>query len=393
MPNRVLVSEADVAYLVTQLQNYADAAVAESQQTAVMRSGNKWKDLVDEINHLCGTSMGYDADVDDFVDALQTTFPDPTTGLPSGYVSMEGITTVNGAPGNSNDTVLKLLCDRSGIVTIDDVDGNITTIPSYKFYNCSGLISVDLPTCTTVEEYAFNGCTSLENINLSNATTIGGYVFAGAARLTSLYLPKLTTITGQRCFSGCTSLITLDLPKVESGLEGFIVERCTNLRAWNMPAFHRALPISAFSTITYGAVNLNVFTAGISTIAGMFMNGASSNPCTNIYLLRATGKANYNVDIRNYNPTVAYSTSSNNLVAQQPWDLDDNGDLIDCSGFTYNSDKALYCFKNFFMPAFDDVTGTGATLTLKSTVYDVVMADSGVTSYFSTNGWTVARIA
>lgn len=86
------------------------------------------------------------------------------------------------------------------------------------FHDCTGLISVNLPsTCTALDGRCFSGCTSLTTINLNNVTKIGAGCFMGCTSLASVDLTNCTTIEGS-AFQGCTSLTELntDFSKLES---------------------------------------------------------------------------------------------------------------------------------------------------------------------------------
>lgn len=52
-------------------------------------------------------------------------------------------------------------------------------IADYAFYNCSGLISVDIPSSVTnIGGYAFSSCSSLTGIDIpSSVNNTGEYVF------------------------------------------------------------------------------------------------------------------------------------------------------------------------------------------------------------------------
>lgn len=92
---------------------------------------------------------------------------------------------------------------------------NCTYIGNGAFYGCSSISEVDLSACKKMEDYAFSGCNKLENvIGLENFKSISNCAFEETA-LKSVNLPVCTTIGGM-AFSGCSSLQSVDLPKVES---------------------------------------------------------------------------------------------------------------------------------------------------------------------------------
>ena len=110
---------------------------------------------------------------------------------------------------------------------------NLAVIPSYTFYGCSSLSSIDLSNVTEIGDYAFNGCTSLTSADLPQAAEIGEYAFYQCNSLTSVELPQATEI-GIYAFRRCTSLTSVDLPKAtEIGSSAF--SGCTSLTSVELP--------------------------------------------------------------------------------------------------------------------------------------------------------------
>lgn len=108
-----------------------------------------------------------------------------------------------------------------------------TEIGDRAFNGCSSLTSVDLSQATSISDYAFSGCTSLASVELPQATEIGEYAFYACKSLTSAKLPKATEI-GLLAFSECTSLTSVDLPQATSiGVGAF--EGCTSLTSADLP--------------------------------------------------------------------------------------------------------------------------------------------------------------
>ena len=108
-----------------------------------------------------------------------------------------------------------------------------TEIGDRAFNGCTSLTSADLPQATEIGDYAFYQCDSLASVDLPQATEIYGHAFFGCTSLTSADLPQVTSI-GERAFSGCTSLTSADLPKATYiGWNAF--NGCTSLTSVNMP--------------------------------------------------------------------------------------------------------------------------------------------------------------
>ena len=389
MPNNTpkLIDEAGIAYLVQKLQEYTDDAVAEAQQTSVLRSGSKWKDLVDEINYICGTSLGYDDDVDDFVDALRTAIPDPSAGLPANYIKLGGVEVNNGFVNQQSDSVLKLLCDTLPVTKIDDTGGDITSVKAYAFNNCTNLRSVSLPNATSIGQNAFQSCSSLQTVSLPNATSIGQNAFNACSSLQTVSLPNATSI-GQSAFNTCSSLQTVSLPNATS-IDNYTFNNCTAVKSWELPKIINGLTgTNSFGMNTSLTQNVHVMAASVvSNQSSGFLRGWPY-----CYLIRLEGTRTTSLNLQLWVPTIAYDQGYTNLVAQQEWDYDDNGDMVDCTQFSNNQEKAVWFFINVFLPHLT-TNGTGLTLTLKSTVYDVIINESAVTDWVNNTGWTIARVA
>lgn len=116
--------------------------------------------------------------------------------------------------------------------------GSITKMPaSYNagaywgaFHDCTGLISVNLPsTCTVLDGRCFYDCTSLTTINLNNVTKIGEGCFMGCTSLSSVDLTNCTTIEPS-AFYGCTllTLSSLDFSNITK-IGGAAFRGCTSL--------------------------------------------------------------------------------------------------------------------------------------------------------------------
>ena len=111
---------------------------------------------------------------------------------------------------------------------------NIETIAAYAFYQCSSLLSVDMPAATSIGGNAFGGCNSLTTIDLPAATSIGSNAFYHCSILATLDLPAATSI-GYEAFSNCSSLTTVSLPAATSiGDNAFT--SCNSLATVVLPA-------------------------------------------------------------------------------------------------------------------------------------------------------------
>lgn len=115
------------------------------------------------------------------------------------------------------------------ISVVDIKKGEMTSIGTCAFYNCSSLISISLPdnietidhacfrNCTSLREVmvpfgvdnlseTFDGCTSLEKVRIGHAekpTTIGDNTFYRCASLKEVLTLSTITSFGRSCFKSC----------------------------------------------------------------------------------------------------------------------------------------------------------------------------------------------
>lgn len=330
--------------LITDIESDGWVEYIPSTPGDVQISAADWTALITAVNQLTGSSLVYTDPVSDITTAI--------TAL------RNGVTFANLAKWWSLPI---LLSERATAITAIS-DSTIEEVGDYAFTYATGLTSVNLPNCTKIDANSFQG-SGISSIELPNCLTVGASAFASCRSLTKLNLPNCTTI-GQAMCQQSINLTYLSIPK--AGGQANMTWGCTSLQSADMQS--------------------NNFT-------GLFNNNSGAPKLYRIHLCSSISTSiNISSGQSLWNPTEGFSTTMNTLVPQQEWDLDENGDPIDCSQFTTNADKALWCFKHLFMPAFQNVQTT-QTLTLKSTVYDVVTTDQDVLDYFSQHNWTLARTA
>lgn len=255
---------------------------------------------------------------------------------------------------------------------------------SRSFAGCP-ILTIDLPLCVNIGDNAFTWCTLLKNVNLPICVTINSHAFDYSPQLKLIELPLCSTI-GSQCFRACGNLESVDLPSCTT-LTADAFLGCTALKDINIPI-----------CTNIGVRVLRQCTAlqSLCMLADYLYidNGTTTHigaNCTRLYILRMNGYRTTNLDLQYWTPTVAFSATDTDLIAQKAWDIDDNGDPVDCTQFSTNKDKALWFFKNVFLPHLSP--SGGLTLTLKSTVYDAVMADSYVVNYLASINWTIIRVS
>ena len=116
------------------------------------------------------------------------------------------------------------------------IDGNITSIGSYAFYNLSNLVSVQfdgVSKLTKIGDNAFSYCTSLTDIILpSTVKSVGKNAFYNCKAMTN-FTTNCSASYGDYAFEYCTNLKTVNAPKSKSfGSNAFY--GCDNLTKANL---------------------------------------------------------------------------------------------------------------------------------------------------------------
>ena len=168
-------------------------------------------------------------------------------------------------------SVLNATADNPISLTASDLKG-VTSIPAYAFYQCNGLLSIELPSSiTSIGYYAFSCCSGLTSITIPNSvTSIEGYAFSECSKLTSITIPNSVTsiggyafefctklnnivisegVTKIRCyaFRNCVSLASITIPSTATSLDTDIFYKCSGLRRVNLYCSENTLNTSLFS--------------------------------------------------------------------------------------------------------------------------------------------------
>jgi len=123
-----------------------------------------------------------------------------------------------------------------GLIAVKIPQG-VTSIGEYAFYNCSGLVSVNIPKgVTSIEERTFYDCEGLTSINIpQGVTSIGKGAFSSCYNLTSVYLPEGVISIGEDAFNWCTSLTSITIPKSVTSIGESAFSCCQALTSINIP--------------------------------------------------------------------------------------------------------------------------------------------------------------
>jgi hypothetical protein len=130
----------------------------------------------------------------------------------------------------NNITILDFLEIEGEMFFVDSIDDN-------AFANCFNLRGVTIPdSVTSIGRLAFSGCNRLTRITMSNhLTSIGEFAFQSCSSLTSLIIPISVTSIGQYAFTGCSSLTSLEIPDSVTSIERSIIQGCQGLTSFKIP--------------------------------------------------------------------------------------------------------------------------------------------------------------
>ena len=124
---------------------------------------------------------------------------------------------------------------------------NLKSIESFAFANNSSIVEVILPaSLSDIKDSAFKG-SSIKKINLSecsNISRIWQYAFADCKNLDTITFATFTSTDDMAvklaindyAFSGCTALVTLNLPENLGTLDSYAFKGCTKLTTVNFVA-------------------------------------------------------------------------------------------------------------------------------------------------------------
>ena len=109
--------------------------------------------------------------------------------------------------------------------------------------------SYDIPnSVTSIGNYAFSGCTSLMNIQLpDNITSIGIYAFANCSLLQSITIPNGITSLSGFIFEDCSSLTDFTIPDSVTIIADYAFYNCTSLKSVTIPDSVTNIEYGAFS--------------------------------------------------------------------------------------------------------------------------------------------------
>jgi hypothetical protein len=115
---------------------------------------------------------------------------------------------------------------------------NLMSIGDDAFYSCSGLTSLTIPNCVIgIGNAAFGYCGGLTNLTLgTNLTSLGDNAFYYCSVLTSLTIPNCVIGIGNAAFGHCGSLTNLTLGTNVTSIGSDAFASCSNLTSIAIPS-------------------------------------------------------------------------------------------------------------------------------------------------------------
>ena len=150
------------------------------------------------------------------------------------------------------------------------IPNSVTSIGSYAFEGCTGLISITIPkSVTSIGNSSFNGCSGLIEIKVefgnrkydsrdncnavietstntlivgcknttipNSVTSIGDEAFFGRTGLISITIPNSVTSIGSLAFCDCSGLTEVTIPNSVASIEYAAFQACSGLRSITIP--------------------------------------------------------------------------------------------------------------------------------------------------------------
>ena len=123
-------------------------------------------------------------------------------------------------------------------------------IAAGAFYNCKGLISINMPnSVTNIGASAFYGCSSLASLSIPDSVSvpiIGEDTFYGCSSLTSFTIPNNVSLIDKNAFFACTSLTSVTLGNSLTTIGEKAFSFCTSLLSVEIPNTLTTIGESAF---------------------------------------------------------------------------------------------------------------------------------------------------
>ena len=116
-------------------------------------------------------------------------------------------------------------------------DGNVTSIGSEAFHNCSDLTSITIP---------------------NSVTSIGYEAFMFCTNLTSITIPSSVTSIGEEAIDACHSITSIDIPSGVTSIGKFAIYNCLNLSSVTFHSLPAAGQYAVYGCDKLSAKSLNL---------------------------------------------------------------------------------------------------------------------------------------
>lgn len=126
---------------------------------------------------------------------------------------------------------------------------NKGAIGQSAFKDCISLKSVKLgKEIPTLPRYVFSGCSSLMNIDIPDSVeSLGSYAFENCSSLQSVTLGKGISVLPTYVFSGCSSLMNIEIPDSVESIGSYAFQNCSSLQSVKLGKGISTLPTYVFS--------------------------------------------------------------------------------------------------------------------------------------------------
>ena len=174
--------------------------------------------------------------------------------------------------------------DCSGLISIT-IPSSVTSLGYNCFSFCSGLTSITIPSSvTSLGDYCFYGCSGLTSITIpSSVTSLGNSCFDGCRGLTSITIPSSVISLGYCCFSNCSGLPSITIPSSVTSLGDYCFSGCSGLTSITIPSSVTSLGESCFSNCS-GLTSITIPSSVTSLGDHCFLN------CQNLEIVYFEGK-------------------------------------------------------------------------------------------------------
>ncbi len=163
---------------------------------------------------------------------------------------------------------------------IDDEVYFVTSIDDRAFRHCFQLRGVTIPnSVTSIGKFAFQSCNRLNTVTISDSvTSIGESAFQACSSLNTLTIPNSVMEIGQFAFSDCIMLAALEIPNSVTSIERGIIQGCQSLTSFKISRSVTSInTYQLFSgCISLITIDVDTFNQNYSSILGVLFNKSAT---------------------------------------------------------------------------------------------------------------------